>query len=311
MSDGETELDDAVDAEWLDGAVTLVTGGTSGLGRETALALADRGASVAIVGRDRERGRTVRDEIDARNGDAGTELYVVDLASQANVRDLAAAFRERHGRLDLLVNNAGTFRSKREETVDGVETTFAINHLAPFLLTHLLSDLLVESAPSRVVTTSSEIHERGTIDFADLQCERDYSDWRAYSQSKLANVLFTHELAERFRGTGVTALSVNPGFVPETAFGREAKLRSRGALKLFSHLPLPFTKSVEEGAETLIRAATAPELAGVSGKYLSDGELTRTVEESYDETVQQRLWDVSAGLVGLSPDRSLAGEESS
>lgn len=310
MSDGETELDDAVDTNWLDGAVTLVTGGTSGIGRETALALADRGATVAVVGRDRERGRAVRDEIDARNGDSKAELYVVDLASQANVRDLAAAFRERHDHLDLLVNNAGTFRSKREETVDGIEATFAINHLAPFLLTHLLSDLLVESAPARVVTTSSEIHERGEIDFSDLQCERDYSDWRAYGQSKLANVLFTHELAERFRDTGVTALSVNPGFVPETAFGREAKFRSRSVLKLFSHLPLPFTKSVEEGAGTVIRAATAPELAGVSGKYLSDGELTRSSEASYDEEAQRRLWDVSAGLVGLSPDRSLTDSES-
>lgn len=282
--------------------VALVTGGTSGIGRETALELADYGASVAIVGRNRKRGRNVAKEIEARNGDGWAELYVGDLASQDNVRNLAAEFEDRHDRLDLLVNNAGTFRHLRSETVDGIEATFAINHLAPFLLTHLLIDLLVESAPARVVTTTSELHENGTIDFADLECERDYEDMAAYNQSKLANVLFSRELARRLDGTGVTATTANPGFVPETAFTREASIRGRLTLGLFSILPLPFTKSVEEGAETVIRAAASPEYDGVTGEYFSDGDVAESSDESHDAEVRKRLWDVSAGFVGISPD---------
>ncbi|WP_231186603.1 SDR family oxidoreductase [Haladaptatus sp. DYF46] len=286
----------------LDGNVVLITGGTSGIGRETALALADRGASVAIVGRNRERGRDVTREIDRRNGDGWAELYVADLGSQEGVRNLAAEFRNRHGRLDVLVNNAGTFRHRRTETEDGIEATFAVNHLAPFLLTHLLVDLLVESAPARIVTVTSELHERGTVDFGDLGRENEYDDMEAYAQSKLANVLFTREIAERLRGTGVTANAVNPGFVPETAFTREASLRGRLTLGLFSMLPLPFTKSVEEGAETVIMAAASPEMADVTGEYLSDGRIAESSEESRDRNVRKRLWDVSAGLVGISPE---------
>jgi len=285
-----------------DEKVVLITGGTSGIGRETALALAERGASIAIVGRNRERGREVAREIDTRNGDGWAELYVADLASQESVRNLAAEFENRHDRLDVLVNNAGTFRHRRTETEDGIEATFAVNHLAPFLLTHLLVDMLVESAPARIVTVTSELHERGTIDFGDLGRENDYDDMEAYAQSKLANVLFTRELAERLRETGVTANAVNPGFVPGTAFTREASIRGRLTLGLFSILPLPFTKNVEEGAETVIMAAASPELTDVTGEYLSDGEIAESSAESRDRDVRKRLWDVSAGLVGISPE---------
>ncbi|GKZ16392.1 SDR family oxidoreductase [Haladaptatus sp. T7] len=286
----------------LDGQVALITGGTSGIGRETALALADRGASVAIVGRNRKRGRRVAREIDARNGDGWAELYIADFASRKSVRNLAVAFRDRHDRLDVLVNNAGTFRHRRSETGDGIEATFAVNHLAPFLLTHLLVDTLVESAPARVVTVTSELHERGTIDFSDLGRERDYDGMEAYSQSKLANVLFTRELAERLRGTGVTATAVNPGFVPGTGFTREASIRNRLLLGLFSVLPLPFTKNVEEGAETVIEAAASPEFSDVTGEYVSDGVIAEASDEAHDDDVRRRLWDVSAGLVDISPD---------
>jgi NAD(P)-dependent dehydrogenase (short-subunit alcohol dehydrogenase family) len=285
-----------------DGTVALVTGGTNGLGAETARALADRGASVAIVGRDDERGREVAADLVDRNDDGWVEFYRADLASQESVRRLADRFRERHDRLDVLVNNAGVYRDKRTETDDGVESTFAVNHLAPYLLTHELVDLLVESAPARVVTVSSGVHTRASMDFADLQSERDYDAMQAYARSKLANLLFTYELADRLDGTGVVATAVNPGFVPSTGLAREASLKNRLLLGTFSRLPVPFTKDVESGAETVIRAAVDPDLADETGVYLSDGEVTESSDASYDEVARQRLWDVSAGLVGVSPD---------
>lgn len=294
----------------LAGRIALVTGGTNGLGAETARVLADRGASVAVVGRDRERGETVAADLAART-DGTAEFYRADLSSQASVRRLAAAFRERHDRLDVLVNNAGTFRAERTVTDDGVESTFAVNHLAPYLLTHELLGLLVESAestestegtPTRVVTVSSGLHTRGTLDFANLQGERGYDGMRAYARSKLANVLFTYELADRLGGTSVSALATDPGFVPGTGLTREASLRNRVLLGAFARLPLPFVKTVEAGATTLVRAAADPALADVTGVYLSDGEVTESSEASYDEESRRRLWDVSAGLVGVSPD---------
>lgn len=175
----------------------LLTGATAGLGREAALALAERGASVAIVGRDRERGREVAAEIDSRNGDGSTEFYAADLSSWSSVRRLAAEFRSRHDRLDALVNNAGVLRERRTETAEGIEETLAINHLVDYLLTHQLADLLVGSAPARVVSASSESHERGRIRFENLMFERDYEGQTAYAQSKLANIHFARELAAR------------------------------------------------------------------------------------------------------------------
>ncbi|SEO44349.1 NAD(P)-dependent dehydrogenase, short-chain alcohol dehydrogenase family [Halogranum amylolyticum] len=286
----------------LDGTVVLLTGGTSGLGAETARTLADRGASLAVVGRDRARGEDVAADVAERNGDGWSEFYRADLASQASVRRLAARFRDRHDRLDVLVNNAGIHRSRRTETDDGVESTLAVNHLAPYLLTHDLADLLVDSAPARVVTVSSGIHTRASMEFSNLQSERDYDGMQAYARSKLANLLFTYELADRLGGTGVVATAVNPGFVPSTGLTREASLRTRLLFGAFKRLPLPFTKDVKAGAETLIRAAVDPDLADVTGAYLSDGEVTESSDASYDEVARRRLWDVSAGLVGVSPD---------
>ncbi|SFL00603.1 NAD(P)-dependent dehydrogenase, short-chain alcohol dehydrogenase family [Halogranum rubrum] len=286
----------------LDGTVALVTGGTSGLGAETARALADRGASLAIVGRDRKRGDDVLADLDGRNGDGWCEFYRADLSSQESVRRLADRFRERHDRLDVLVNNAGVTRDERRETVDGIESTFAINHLAPYLLTHELVDLLVESAPARVVTVSSGLHTRVELDFSDLLGEHDYSGLQAYGRSKLANVYFTYELADRLHGSGVVANAVDPGFVPSTSLAREASLRNRLLLGAFSKLPLPFKNDLQTGAETLIRAAVAPEFADVTGQYLEDGEVSASSEASLDEEARRRLWDVSAGFVGVSPD---------
>lgn len=288
--------------ERLDGRTVLVTGGTNGLGAETARTLADRGASVAIVGRDKARGEDVLADIDARNGDGWAEFYRADLSSQASVRRLAARFSERHDRLDVLVNNAGVHRDRRSETVDGIESTFAINHLAPYLLTHELVDLLVESSPARVVTVSSGLHRRAKLDFSDLQCENDYDGMTAYGRSKLANVLFTYELADRLHGSGVVATAVDPGFVPSTSLTRDASLRNRLLLGTFAKLPLPFTNDLASGANTLIRAAADSSFADVTGHYLVDGEVGESSDNSQDALARRRLWDVSAGFVGVSPD---------
>lgn len=202
--------------------VALITGGTGGIGRATALSLAKRGASVAIVGRNRERGEQVIETInDQPSGSA--ELYLTDLSSQESIRELAEQFTERHDRLDVLVNNAGMVHAERTETTDGIEAVLAVNHLAPFLLSYLLVDLLVASAPARIVTVSSGEHERGSMNFADLQATADYDMRTVYRRSKLANLLFTYELADRLDGTDVTANAVDPGFVPGSGLGSELR----------------------------------------------------------------------------------------
>lgn len=290
--------------ESLDGQVVLLTGATAGLGREAALALGERGASVAIVGRNRERGREVAAEIDSRNGDGSTAFYAADLSSWDSVGRLAAEFRSRHDRLDALVNNAGVLRERRTETAEGVEETLAINHLAHYLLTHRLADLLVESVPARVVTVSSEGHKRGRIRFEDLMLERDYEGQTAYAQSKLANLHFARELAIRLKGTGVTSNAVDPGFVPTTALDREVSLRGRVARAASSYLPFWSTREIEAGADSIVSAVVDPDLADTTGTYLRDGEPVSPAEAAEDGEVRRRLWDVSAGLVGVSPDAS-------
>ncbi|QCJ47476.1 SDR family NAD(P)-dependent oxidoreductase [Haloprofundus sp. MHR1] len=288
------------------GYVALVTGGTSGLGASVSRRLADRGASVAIVGRNRERGRTVAADLRERT-EGDVAFYRADLASQSAVRKLAAEFRARNDRLDLLVNGAGVFSSSRELTTDGIERTFAVNHLAPFLLTHELLSLLRAAAPSRVVTVSSGLLERGELDFSDLFSGGGYDGMDAYARSKLANVLFTEELAERLGerdgpdDAGVTAAAVNPGFVPSTNLARGASLRGRLLLTAFSRLPLGFTRSLDEGTESILAAADATGPAGRGGVYVDAAEV-RPASSVGDETTRRRLWDVSAGLVGVSPD---------
>ena len=191
--------------------VCLITGATSGIGKATAMGLANMGASVVMVGRDRGRGEAALAEIKEKSANASVDLLLADLSSQEEVRRLADEFKEAYPRLDVLINNAGVFRSERITTADGLEMTFAVNHLAYFLLTNLLLDVLKASAPSRIVNVSSGDHRNGTIDFDDLQGEKGYKGAKAYSQSKLANVLFTYELARRLEGTGVSANCLHPG----------------------------------------------------------------------------------------------------
>ena len=277
------------------GRTVLVTGATSGIGRATALGLATMGAHVAITGRDRRRTENAAREISAAGG-RNTEVFVADLSSQAQVRRLAGEVLEGLPRIDVLVNNVGGYWSTRHVTADGLERTFAVNHLAPFLLTDLLLERLQASAPARVVTVSSNAHAAGRIDFDDLQSERSYSGNRAYSQSKLANVLFTYQLASRMGRSAVTANALHPGVV-RTSFGAEDPARIQRFL-----VPLlrPVMKSPAKGAVTSIHLASALELEQVSGQYFVGRRPTRSSTRSYAQGVAARLWEASVDLVGLA-----------
>jgi retinol dehydrogenase-14 len=275
------------------GRTVLVTGGTAGIGRATALGLARLGAHVTITGRDRGRAERTAQEIRAAGG-GRVDILVGDLSVQSEVRRLADEALRRLPRIDVLVNNVGGYWNTRHLTADGRERTFALNHLAPFLLTHLLLGRLTHDTPARVVTVSSNAHAMGGIDFDDLEGERSYSGAQAYNQSKLANVLFTYELARRLKGTSVTANALHPGVV-STAFGAEDPARAQ---RLLVPLLRPFMKTPARGAATSVYVASAPDLEQVSGRYFANGKARRSGKASYDETTAARLWRVSADLVG-------------
>lgn len=277
------------------GKVCLVTGATLGIGLVTARALAERGATVVAVGRNPERGQAALAEIKRRSGNDQVYLLLADLGSQAAIRQLAADFQQRFDRLHVLVNNAGALNMSRSLTVDGIETTWAVNHLAYFLLTNLLLDRLKASAPARIINIASDAQRSGQINFADLQGEKSYSGGRAYSQSKLANVLFTYELARRLEGTGITANCVHPGVVA-TGFAKNNGLLFRLGASILGL----FTLSPEKGAETQIYLATSPEVEGVTGQYFVKQQAVRSAPASYDETVARRLWEVSEQMTGLA-----------
>ncbi len=277
------------------GRTVLVTGGSGGIGRATALGLATMGAHLAITGRDRGRTQDAAREIRAAGG-GQVDMFVADLSSQAQVRRLAGEVLQSLPRIDVLVNNAGGFWNTRHVTADGLERTFALNHLAPFLLTSLLLGRLKHNAPARVVTVSSNVQAIGRIDFDDLQGERSYSGARAYNQSKLANVLFTHELARRLQGTAVTANALHPGVV-RTSFGAEDPRRIQ---RLFTPFMRPFMKAPARGAATSIHLASAPDLEQLTGRYFASSKPRRSSKPSYDQAAAARLWQVSADLTGLT-----------
>lgn len=278
------------------GCTVLVTGGTGGIGLATAAGLAGLGARVGIVGRSATRGAAAADDVRHRVPSAQVDVFEADLSAQAEVRSFAAQVRATYPRLDVLVNNVGGYWAHRHVTADGLEHTFALNHLAPFLLTHELRTLLVASAPARVVTVSSGAQAMGRIDLDDLQGERSYHGQRAYNQSKLANVLFTYELARRLQGTGVTATVLHPG-VTRTRFGREDSGR---AMRMLLPLVTPFMRSPEGGARTAIHLASSPEVAGVTGAYFANCRPKRSSKASYDRDLARRLWEVSAELTGVN-----------
>ena len=277
------------------GKTVLVTGATSGIGRATATGLAAMGARLAITGRDRERTEAAAREVRAA-GSGQVDLFVADLSSESEVRRLADEVLRSLSRIDVLVNNVGGYWNTRHVTADGLEHTFALNHLAPFLLTNLLLDRLRQSAPTRVVTVSSNAHTMGRIDFDDLQGDGSYSGAQAYNQSKLANVLFTYELARRLPATSVTANALHPGVV-RTSFGAEDP---RGIQRLFVPFMRPFMKAPAQGAATSIHLASAPDLEGVTGRFFANSKPKRSSKRSYDEAAAARLWQVSADLVGLT-----------
>ncbi len=277
------------------GWTVLITGGTGGIGRATARGLAAMGADVAITGRDGARAEDAAREIRAATG-VRVDTFVADLSAQSEVRRLAAEALDRLPRIDVLVNNVGGYWNTRHVTSDGLERTFAVNHLAPFLLTTLLLERLKEGAAARVVTVASHAHAQGRIDFDDLQGLRSYSGARAYNQSKLANVLFSDELARRLLGTGVAANALHPGVV-STSFGGEDPGRTQ---RLLVPLLRPFMKSPAKGAATSIRVACAPELNGTTGRYFVNGKPKRPSSRGADAALAEQLWRVSSDLVGLT-----------
>lgn len=272
--------------------VVLVTGATNGIGKVTALRLAEQGAHVVIVSRSAQKCAAVTDEIRTQSGNPNVAWIAADLSTLVGIEAAATEFRARHQQLHVLVNNAGGVFSDRIETADGYEMTFALNHISYFRLTQLLRDLLIASAPARIVNVSSDAHYGGAMNFDDLMGAKKYSSWGAYSQSKLANVLFTYALARQLEGTGVTANVLHPGFVA-TGFGRN----NGGLMGMVMPLAQWFAIKPDKGAETSVFLAAAPAVAGVSGKYFANSKQKASSKASYDVAAQDRLWTISEQLV--------------
>jgi NAD(P)-dependent dehydrogenase (short-subunit alcohol dehydrogenase family) len=289
----------------MQGKTVLVTGANQGIGKATALALAQQGARVVLVARNRDKGLAALADIQAASGSTDVELLVADLASLAQVRRLAAEFKARHDRLHVLINNAGVLVPNRRVTVDGIEETFAINHLAYFLLTKELFDVLHAGAPARIVNVSSAAHRAARVQWEDLQFARTpYNQWRAYGQSKLANVLFTYELARRLDPRKVTANALHPGVIA-SGFGQTYG----GMMAVLIRIAHPFFASPESGARTSVYLASSPEVEGITGKYFARCKHTPSSQVSYDEASQKKLWAISEELTNAA--RRVALEERS
>lgn len=276
--------------------IVMVTGATDGIGKVTARALVEQGAQVIVVGRNRAKTEKTVTEIKQKTGHDTVDYLLADFASQAEIRQLASRFQAQYDRLDVLVNNAGTMMISRKETADHLETTFAVNHLGPFLLTNLLLDLIKASAPARIVNVSSDAHQGQALDFDDLQMTQGYQGMMAYGRSKLANLYFTYELARRLSGTGVTVNALHPGFVA-TNLGADNIPLIGGLIKRVINLA---AMNVEKGAQTSIYLASSPEVDGVTGKYFVDCRPVSSSPVSYDETAARRLWQISEAFTGLA-----------
>lgn len=290
----------------MQGKTCLVTGATSGVGKAAVQTLAGMGATVVIVGRNGEKTARVVEGIKAATGNAAVSSLLADLSIQADIRKLATEFQQRHDRLDVLINNAGGIFLDRQLSADGIEMTFAVNHLNYFLLTNLLLDTLKASAPARIINVASDAHRFGPLDFDDLQSERSYSAFGVYGRSKLANILFTVELARRLEGSGVTANALHPGFV-NSGFGKNNRSGFwRGLfVRLYDWIGPLIARSPEKAAETVIYLATSPEVAGVTGRYFVDCEPKAPTADATDRGAAARLWAISAEMVGLPAARSM------
>lgn len=276
----------------MDGKVCVVTGATDGIGRITAEALAEKGAEVVLVGRNAAKGAAVTEAIRRSTGSERVRFEQADLSSQAEIRALAGRLAERPGAIDVLINNVGAMFTRRQESVDGIEMTFALNHLGYFLLTGLLLDRVQASGAGRIVNVSSQAHRGAEIDLDDPQGKKNYSGWRAYQQSKLANILFTYRLAALLAETPVTANCLHPGFVA-SKFGHNNRGFLTVALKVAQKF---FAISETDGARTSIHLATSPDVAGITGRYFDHCRETESSSASRDETVGERLWELSETL---------------
>ena len=276
------------------GKICLVTGATAGIGEATASSLAALGATVVVAGRSIERCVAAVERIKRQTGNQNVDHLLADLSSLKQVRSLADEFKSRHSRLDVLVNNAGAINLARRETVDGIELTFALNHLSYFLLTHLLLNLLKSSAPARIVNVSSSSHRKARINFDDLQGRRGYRGMRAYGQSKLGNVLFTYELARRLEETGVTANALHPGVVATRFLANNGKIGP-----VFSFFFGLKSISPENGARTSVYLASSDEIEGITGGYYEKCQAVRSAPASYDEDAAARLWEISVDMTNI------------
>ena len=278
----------------MQGKTCMITGASDGIGKATALALAQMGAEVIVAGRNREKCEAAVVHIQQQTGNPAVKTMLADLSELAQVRQLVQDFQREHARLHVLVNNAGVLSLFRRLSADGYELTFAVNHLAHFLLTHLLLDTLKASAPARIVNVSSRSHRRGPIDFDDLQSENQYAPAAVYGKSKLANVLFTYELARRLEGSGVTVNAVHPGFV-------RTNMAADNGWFVRLMLPLIHIASLtpEQGAATSIYLASSPEVEGLTGKYFAKCKSIRTSRASYDHQSATRLWEESLKLLEM------------
>ncbi|XP_062513210.1 retinol dehydrogenase 14-like isoform X2 [Corticium candelabrum] len=285
----------------LNGKTVIITGANTGIGKATAIDLAGRGARVIMACKDTQRGQKACGEVKELSGSENVVFGRLDLADLGSVRDFVRKVLEEERQVDVLINNAGVMACPFTKTSDGFEMQLGVNHLGHFLLTNLLLDRLKASAPSRVINVSSKLHDRGQINFEDLQSEKSYGGVRAYAQSKLANVLFTRQLAERLDGTGVTVCSLTPGLV-RTELGRHM-FRSKLVYRILWVVLYPLywlvTKSPSQGAQTLIYCAVAEELEGVSGRYYADCAETKLREHAMDDGVAKKLWEISEQLTGL------------
>jgi NAD(P)-dependent dehydrogenase (short-subunit alcohol dehydrogenase family) len=276
----------------MEGKICMITGANSGIGKATAMGLAKMNATVVIVCRNKERGEPALKEIIEKTGNNKVDLFLCNLSSLESIRNLATEFKNKYQNLHVLINNAGVMLSKRVSSVDGFEMNFAVNHLAPFLLTNLLLDILKKSAPSRIINVASAAHKYGTVDFEDLQGEhKKHRFMGLYGDSKLTLMLTSYEFSRKLEGTGVTLNTVHPGVV-NTNLGIDRTKPKKGIVRRFFKKP-------EKGAETSIYLASSPEVEGITGKYFINKQEQKSSEDSYNETFAKKVWDISIEMVGL------------
>jgi len=280
------------------GKVCIVTGSNSGIGKETALALAKMDAAVVMAVRNRERGEKAKIEIVSQSGNKSVDLMVCDLSLMNSIRHFAKEFQDKYDKLNVLINNAGAVFSKREVTAEGFERTLAVNYLGPFLLTHQLLALLKSSAPSRVINLSSGLHKSGKINLDDLQSEKSYGGMKVYAGAKLMVIMFTYELARRLKGSGITANVVEPGFAATNLGRNSGSLRSSIMFKMVR----PMQVNARKAAETSVYLASSDEVKDVTGKCFTKMHETNSAPISYDQQLQKQLWNKTTELLGLTSD---------